>query len=410
MENYQAEIPFNTSSSNVNPRVVSSPPAGDTHTGRIDFVRLRIRVIGTPNLQRITQENRLWSRDLRLTIPWQVLNVSVRWGDHHVGRGSEAMSFRYSTARFGVVTVVLAGDPKQCLPGIRNNAFPLFHGSVRCSDRRVGRGSEAMPSRYSTARCGRVWTVVLAGACRSFKAKKSEAMPSRYSTARFGVVTVVLAGDPKQCHPVIPRLGAVECGPLCWQEIRSDAFPLFHGSVRWSDRRVGRGSEAMPSRYSTARFGGVTVVLAGDPKQCLPIIPKCCISLCSRQIGLELATPEGVVVEALPRIRDKFYQEMSAACSIDPVADPQQLGSGIRSNAFPLFSSHRLHKSSTLASWNADFWGEVGVLLDFVRLRIRVIGTLNARARAFRSGPTQFFAEPCLYRINIDGSFYFQKI
>ncbi|SGY12978.1 BQ5605_C011g06671 [Microbotryum silenes-dioicae] len=36
--------------------------------------------------------------------------------------------------------------------------------------------------------------------------------------------------------------------------------------------------------------------------------------------------------------------------------------------------------------------------IDFVRLRIRVIGTPN------------FFAEPCLYRINIDGSFYFQKI
>ncbi|SGY19930.1 BQ5605_C017g08390 [Microbotryum silenes-dioicae] len=27
-------------------------------------------------------------------------------------------------------------------------------------------------------------------------------------------------------------------------------------------------------RSSTARFGGVTVVLAGDPKQCLPVIPK----------------------------------------------------------------------------------------------------------------------------------------
>ncbi|SCZ95212.1 BZ3500_MvSof-1268-A1-R1_Chr11-2g03357 [Microbotryum saponariae] len=35
-------------------------------------------------------------------------------------------------------------------------------------------------------------------------------------------------------------------------EIRSNAFPLFHGSVRWSDRRVGRVSEAMPSRYSTS--------------------------------------------------------------------------------------------------------------------------------------------------------------
>ncbi|SGY12848.1 BQ5605_C011g06627 [Microbotryum silenes-dioicae] len=34
------------------------------------------------------------------------------------------------------------------------------------------------------------------------------------------------------------------------------------------------GSERMPSRYSTARFGGVTVVLAGDPRQRLPVIPK----------------------------------------------------------------------------------------------------------------------------------------
>ncbi|SGY39119.1 BQ5605_C003g02149 [Microbotryum silenes-dioicae] len=297
--------------------------------GRIDFVRLRIRVIGTPNLQRITQENRLWSRDLLLTIPWQVLNVSVRWGDHHVGRGSEAMSSRYSTAWFGVVTVV-----------------------------------------------------------------GSETMPSRYSTARFGVVTVVLAGDPKQCHPVIPRLSAVECGPSCWQEIRSNAFPLFHGSVRWSDRRVGRGSEAMPSRYSTARCGGVwAVVLAGDPKQCLPVIPKCCISLCSRQIGLELATPEGVVVEALPRIRDKFYQEMSAACSIDPVADPQQLGSVGKSEAMP-------SRYST-----ARFGGVTVVLAGDPKQCIPVIlkpATTKARARAFRSGPTQFFAEPCLYRINID--------
>ncbi|SGY12230.1 BQ5605_C011g06433 [Microbotryum silenes-dioicae] len=111
--------------------------------GRIDFVRLRIRVIGTPNVSlhchcyrwttaRILivvtnhSRNRLWSRELRLTIPWQILNVLVRWGDHRVGRGSEAMPSCYSTARFGGVTVVLAGDPKQCLPGFRSNAFPLF--------------------------------------------------------------------------------------------------------------------------------------------------------------------------------------------------------------------------------------------------------------------------------------------
>ncbi|SGY33448.1 BQ5605_C002g01498 [Microbotryum silenes-dioicae] len=38
----------------------------------------------------------LWSRELRLTIPWQILNVLFRWGDHRVGRKSEAMPSRYS--------------------------------------------------------------------------------------------------------------------------------------------------------------------------------------------------------------------------------------------------------------------------------------------------------------------------
>ncbi|SGY37921.1 BQ5605_C003g01917 [Microbotryum silenes-dioicae] len=137
-----------------------------------------------------------------------------------------------STARFGGVTVAMAGDPKQCLPVTLN-------GSVRWSDRRVGR--------------------------------KSEATPSRYSTARFGGVTVALAGNPKQCLPVI-----------------------LNGAVRWSVE----GSEAMPSRYSTAYFGGVTIPLAGmcpsfksktqgsmtndrldcnitgNPKQCLPVVPR----------------------------------------------------------------------------------------------------------------------------------------
>ncbi|SGY58168.1 BQ5605_C006g04346 [Microbotryum silenes-dioicae] len=102
----------------------------------------------------------------------------------------------------------------------------------------------------------------------------------------------------------------------------------------------------MPSRHPQRRGSvecEVPVVLAGDPKQCLPVIP-----------------------------------------------------------------SHRQHKSSTLASWNSDFWGEVEVVLDFMRLRIGARlssvepATTTARARAFRSGPTQFFAEPCLYRIKID--------
>ncbi|SGY25952.1 BQ5605_C018g08684 [Microbotryum silenes-dioicae] len=57
----------------------------------------------------------LWSRELRLTIPWQILNVLVRWGDHRVGSNAFPSP---STARFGGVTVVLAGDSKQCLPVI----------------------------------------------------------------------------------------------------------------------------------------------------------------------------------------------------------------------------------------------------------------------------------------------------
>ncbi|SCZ98080.1 BZ3500_MvSof-1268-A1-R1_Chr7-3g09696 [Microbotryum saponariae] len=62
------------------------------YSGRIDFVRLRIQVHGTLN------KNRLWFRGLRLTIPWQILNGSVRWSDRRVGRGSEAMPSRYSTS------------------------------------------------------------------------------------------------------------------------------------------------------------------------------------------------------------------------------------------------------------------------------------------------------------------------
>ncbi|SCZ92296.1 BZ3501_MvSof-1269-A2-R1_Chr2-1g04333 [Microbotryum saponariae] len=78
--------------------------------GRIDFVRLRIRVIGTLN---------------------KTASGRVNCGSPSRGRSS--------TARFG------------SWQEIRSNAFPLFHGSVRWSDRRVGRGSEAMPSRYSTS-------------------------------------------------------------------------------------------------------------------------------------------------------------------------------------------------------------------------------------------------------------------
>ncbi|SGY55694.1 BQ5605_C006g04063 [Microbotryum silenes-dioicae] len=223
------------------------------------------------------------------------------------------------------------------------------------------------PKRSSWKLCNEYGTCFLKKLCSMQHRSRGKS-----STARFGGVTVAMAGDPKRCLPV-----------------------TLNGLVRWSDRRVGRKSEAMPSRYSTARFGGVTialaampsrystarwsgvtVVLAGDPKQCLPVVLK--------------SSPIQIV----------------DACIM-----------------------------------NADFWVEVEVLLDFVRLRIRmdnskntnscnesrkknrsvncgspsrgrsstarfggvtVVLTVEARARAFRSGPTQFFAEPCLYRINID--------
>ncbi|SGY12549.1 BQ5605_C011g06539 [Microbotryum silenes-dioicae] len=74
-------------------------------------------------------------------------------------------------------------------------------------------------------------------------------------------------------------------------------------------------------------------------------------------------------------------------------------GDKFSQDAFLLFSSHRLHRSSTLASWNADFWGEMDNSKN-----------TDSCTTAFRSGPTQFFTEPCLYRINIDELFYFQKI
>ncbi|SGZ28742.1 BQ5605_C027g10433 [Microbotryum silenes-dioicae] len=62
MENYQAAVPFNTSSLNVN-------------------LESFFFTIGW-----------LWSRELRLTIPWQILNVLVRWGDHRVGSADKHAS------------------------------------------------------------------------------------------------------------------------------------------------------------------------------------------------------------------------------------------------------------------------------------------------------------------------------
>ncbi|SGY57438.1 BQ5605_C006g04271 [Microbotryum silenes-dioicae] len=87
-----------------------------------------------------------------------------------------------------------------------------------------------------------------------------------------------------------------------------------HGTLN-KTRSVNSGSPSR-GRSSTARFGGVTVVLTGDPKQCLPVILNGSVWWRDRRVGRPATT--------------------------------------------------------------------------------------TARARAFRSGPTQFFASPCLYRINID--------
>ncbi|SGY12484.1 BQ5605_C011g06521 [Microbotryum silenes-dioicae] len=251
----------------------------------------------------------LWSRELRLTIPWQILNVLVRWGDHRVGRKSEAMPSRYSTDRFRGVTVVLA----------------------------------AMPSRYSTARFGGV-TVVLAG-------MGSEAMPARYSQVipyslqsfhkdpfRCCELEADLSRhrDPKQCLPIIPKSSPTQIvdfvdapggtGKTFPEEtvlarLRSEGtyalavassgiaaqllpkgstahsrfkipIDIFDGSTcnvprqgqlaeLWDEapmqhRRCFQPVDRMLQdlRSSTARFGGLTVVLTGDPKQCLPVIPK----------------------------------------------------------------------------------------------------------------------------------------
>ncbi|SGY31783.1 BQ5605_C002g01261 [Microbotryum silenes-dioicae] len=118
------------------------------HTGRIDFVRLRIRrVIGTLNVPQTcghrTDPN--YARDKSASSSrhpkgssWKLCNeygtsfLKKLCSMQYRSRG------RSSTARFGGVTVVLAGVPKQCVPVILN-------GSVRWSVK----GSEAMPSRYS---------------------------------------------------------------------------------------------------------------------------------------------------------------------------------------------------------------------------------------------------------------------
>ncbi|SCZ94331.1 BZ3500_MvSof-1268-A1-R1_Chr12-2g03825 [Microbotryum saponariae] len=64
--------------------------------------------------------------------------------------------------------------------------------------------------------------------------------------------------------------------------------------------------------------------------------------LFSRQIGLELATPEAVVVEALQRIRDKFSQELAAACSIATDSTIPFNTSSLNVNPRVVYTHHQL--------------------------------------------------------------------
>ncbi|SCZ87909.1 BZ3500_MvSof-1268-A1-R1_Chr2-3g05377 [Microbotryum saponariae] len=89
--------------------------------------------------------------------------------------------------------------------------------------------------------------------------------------------------------------------------------------------------------------------------------------LCSRQIGLELATPEAVVVEALQRIRD---QGMPAACNI---------ATNSKANGKLPSRNSLQHVLSECQPSSCFFTVSCGSI-DFVRLRIRVIGTLNKTA------------------------------
>ncbi|SGY33443.1 BQ5605_C002g01497 [Microbotryum silenes-dioicae] len=90
--------------------------------------------------------------------------------------------------------------------------------------------------------------------------------------------------DPKQCLPIIPKSSPTQIvdfvdapggtgktnGPC------SDSLAELWDEAPMQHRRCFQLVDRMLQdlRSSTARFGGLTVVLTGDPKQCLPVIPK----------------------------------------------------------------------------------------------------------------------------------------
>ncbi|SCZ96247.1 BZ3500_MvSof-1268-A1-R1_Chr8-2g10068 [Microbotryum saponariae] len=94
---------------------------------------------------------------------------------------------------------------------------------------------------------------------------------------------ILTGGDP------IPEKRGHPSWPVWENDIDAHKHPIFYNNAREGSRPRENTAEGLASktcfgsvdcgspsrgRSSTARFGGVTVVLAGDPKQCLPVIPK----------------------------------------------------------------------------------------------------------------------------------------
>ncbi|SGY38845.1 BQ5605_C003g02086 [Microbotryum silenes-dioicae] len=188
----------------------------------------------------------LWSRELRLTIPWQILNVLAR--DHRVGSNAFPSP---STARFGGVTVVLAGDPKQCLPVILKRSPTQIVDFVDAP----GGTRKTFLEKAVLARIRSEGTYALAVASSSIVALL---LPKgRTAHSRFKVPIIIF--DDFTCN--VPKQGQfAELSRMCDLIVRDEA-PMQH-------RRCFQLVDTMLQdvRSSTARFGGLTVVLAGDPR------------------------------------------------------------------------------------------------------------------------------------------------
>ncbi|SGY55358.1 BQ5605_C006g04009 [Microbotryum silenes-dioicae] len=284
--------------------------------------------------------NRLWSRELRLTSPWQILNGSVRWSDRRDPEQCLPVIPKSSPAQIVDACIMNAdfcGDLSELETARRTKQKTLSRSHVTFSCRRP-RGTSGLIRH--------VYPVPALELDNMSKGKKVEYFRERANLA---------PKDSQVDHINDMGLDLLPGDAQTFYSADSDAFVAVDAGQQHTDSRITQENRL-------------------------------------RLRELQLTIPW------------------------------QSCWQGIRSNAFPLFFKSSPTQIVDTCIMNADFWVEVGVLLDFVRLRIRVHGTLNvgrtattsstgkARARAFRSGPTQFFAEPCLYRINIDKSFYFQKI